>query len=204
PAVDLAAISSRREQVVSGLAKGVEYLFRKHRIEWIRGTARLGGAGDVDVLGDAPRTLSAREVIVATGSAPRPLAEVPVDGTRVITSDEAIALPSIPASIAIIGSGAVGVEFASIFNRFGSRVTLIETMPVIVPGEDAAVSAELARAFRRRGIDIRTTTRVTGAEVTDDGVRLSLERRDGQAGTLDVERVLVAVGRRPVTDGLGA
>jgi dihydrolipoamide dehydrogenase len=204
PAVDLAAISSRREQVVSGLAKGVEYLFRKHRIEWIRGTARLGGAGDVDVLGDAPRTLSAREVIVATGSAPRPLAEVPVDGTRVITSDEAIALPSIPASIAIIGSGAVGVEFASIFNRFGSRVTLIETMPVIVPGEDAAVSAELARAFRRRGIDIRTTTRVTGAEVTDDSVRLSLEGRDGQAGTLDVERVLVAVGRRPVTDGLGA
>lgn len=204
PVVDMQVVNARKDRVVASLTKGVEYLFRKHRIDWIRGTARLGGGGDVDVTGDAPRSLSAREIIVATGSAPRPVPNVTIDRTHVITSDQAVSLPAVPASVAIIGSGAVGVEFASIFGRFGSRVILIEMMPAIVPGEDAAVSAELAKAFRRRGIDVRTTTKVTAAEVVDGRVRITLEGRDGASDPIEVERLLVAAGRAPVTDGLGA
>ena len=204
PVVDMQVVNARKDRVVASLTKGVEYLFRKHRIDWIRGTARLGGGGDVDVTGDAPRSLSAREIIVATGSAPRPVPNVTIDRTHVITSDQAVSLPAVPASVAIIGSGAVGVEFSSIFGRFGSRVILIEMMPAIVPGEDAAVSAELAKAFRRRGIDVRTTTKVTAAEVVDGRVRITLEGRDGASDPIEVERLLVAAGRAPVTDGLGA
>src|SRR5690606_8976424 len=148
PTLDLAVVNTRKDDVVAGLTRGVEFLFRKHGIETIRGTARLGGTGSVDVVGDAPRSLSAREIIVATGSAPRALPDVPVDSTHVITSDHAIALEAVPESVAIIGSGAVGVEFASIFQRFGSRVTIVELMPAIVPVEDAAGSAELARGAR--------------------------------------------------------
>jgi dihydrolipoamide dehydrogenase len=204
PALDMAVVNSRKDGIVSGLTKGIEYLFRKHGIETIRGTARLGGSGSVDVVGDAPRSLSAREIIVATGSAPRALPNVPVDGTHVITSDQAIALESVPESIAIIGSGAVGVEFASIFRRFGSRVNVIEMMPVIVPNEDAAVSAELSRAFRKRGIDVKTSRKVTSVDVRDGRVHVAVEGPSGASETIEVEKLLVAVGRRPVTTGLGA
>lgn len=204
PVLDMVTVLARKDKVVAGLNKGVEFLFKKHRIEWIRGSATLAGGLDVDVTGDAPRSLSAREIVVATGSAPRDLPAVPVDHRRIITSDDAISLETVPARLAIIGSGAVGVEFASIFNRFGSRVTVIELLPAIVPNEDAAVSAELAKAFRKRGIDVRTSTTVTGARVDGDEVHLSIEDVAGQAATLVVDMVLVAAGRRPVTEGLGA
>ena len=204
PVLDMAAVLARKDKVVAGLNKGVEFLFKKHRIEWIRGSATLAGGFDVDVTGDAPRSLSAREIVVATGSAPRDLPAVPVDHRRIITSDDAISLETVPARLAIIGSGAVGVEFASIFNRFGSRVTVIELLPAIVPNEDAAVSAELAKAFRKRGIDVRTSTTVTSSRVDGDEVHLSIDDAAGQASSLVVDMVLVAAGRRPVTDGLGA
>src|SRR5690606_12363779 len=158
----------------------------------------------VDVVGDAPRSLSAREIIVATGSAPRALPDVPVDGTHVITSDHAIALEAVPESVAIIGSGAVGVEFASIFQRFGSRVTIVEMMPAIVPVEDAAVSAELARVFRKRGIDVKTSRKVTTVDIRDGRVQVTIEGPDGTSETIEVEKLLVAAGRSPVTAGLGA
>ena len=204
PAIAMDVVHARKDKIVAGLNKGVEYLFRKHRIDWIAGTARLAGGGDVDVLGDAPRSISAREIIVATGSAPRAVPSIAIDRAHIITSDQAIALPRVPASIAIVGAGAVGVEFASIFHRFGSRVTVIEMMSSIVPSEDAGVSAELTKAFRKRGIDVRTATKVTRAEVTGDGVALDLENGEGRAESLVVEKVLVAAGRVPVTDGLGA
>lgn len=204
PTLDLAVVNTRKDDVVAGLTRGVEFLFRKHGIETIRGTARLGGTGSVDVVGDAPRSLSAREIIVATGSAPRALPDVPVDGTHVITSDHAIALEAVPESVAIIGSGAVGVEFASIFQRFGSRVTIVEMMPAIVPVEDAAVSAELARVFRKRGIDVRTSRKVTTVDIRDGRVQVTIEGPDGTSETIEVEKLLVAAGRSPVTAGLGA
>jgi dihydrolipoamide dehydrogenase len=204
PAIAMDVVHARKDRIVASLTKGVEYLFRKHRIAWIKGSARLGGGGDVDVTGDAPRSISAREVIVATGSAPRQVPAVTIDREHIITSDQAVGLPRVPASIAIIGGGAVGVEFASIFHRFGSRVILIEVLPAIAANEDAAVSAELMKAFRKRGIDVRTSAKVTRADVTGGGVSIDIEGADGRTESLVVEKLLVAAGRAPVTDGLGA
>ncbi|HXH05408.1 MAG TPA: dihydrolipoyl dehydrogenase [Vicinamibacterales bacterium] len=203
--VDMARVQARKDRIVGGLTRGIEFLFRKHRIEWVRGTARLAGEGRVEVDGDSPRTLRAsRGIIVATGSAPRGIPGVAIDRRRVITSDEAVALREVPRSIVIIGSGAVGVEFASIFRRFGSAVTLVEILPRIVPLEDEAVSAELEKAFRRRGIEVLTGTTVKSAQVDGDRVRVEAALADGSSRTLTADYVLVAAGRGPVTDGLGA
>src|SRR5581483_3868866 len=143
PRLDMGQVHARKDRIVTGLTKGVEFLFKKNKIDWIKGTARLTGNGGVDVYEGDRQTLRARrEIIVATGSAPRSVTGIPIDRTRIITSDEAIHLKDIPKAIAIMGSGAVGVEFASIFRRFGSEVTVFELLPRIVPVEDAAVSAE--------------------------------------------------------------
>jgi dihydrolipoamide dehydrogenase len=204
PTIDLARVHTRKNKIVTGLTKGVEFLFKKHKIDWVKGTARLAAGGRIDISGPNATTLSAREIVIATGSAPRSIPGVEIDGRAIVTSDEAVHVPAIPKSIAILGSGAVGVEFASIFSRFGSEVTLIELLPRIVPNEDEAISAELAKAFRKRGVTIRTGTTVTSARVTSEGVSITMEHAERTSETLTVEKVLVATGRRPVTDGLGA
>jgi dihydrolipoamide dehydrogenase len=156
----------------------------------------------VAVSGTETRTISANEIIVATGSSPRTLPGVSVDRARIITSDEAIHLTEVPRSIAILGSGAVGVEFASIFRAFGSDVTIIEIQPRLVPSEDAAVSAELEKAFRKRGISVRTSTEVVSATARETGVAIELASAAADRSSMVVDRLLVAVGRGPVTDGL--
>ena len=165
PSIDMARVHARKNKIVTGLTKGVEFLFKKNKIEWVKGTGRLLGKGQVEVTGDTARALAAREIVVATGSTPRSVPGIEIDRKHIITSDEAIHLAEIPKSIAIMGSGAVGVEFASIFHRFGSEVTLIELLPRIVPNEDDAVSAELEKAFKKRGITVSTATKVTSAKV---------------------------------------
>jgi dihydrolipoamide dehydrogenase len=204
PAIDMARVHVRKNKIVTGLTKGVEFLFKKHKIEWVKGTGRLAGQGQVDVTGAAPRTLAAREIIVATGSAPRSVPGVEIDKKQIITSDEAIHLAELPKSIAIMGSGAVGVEFASIFHRFGCAVTLIELLPRLVPNEDEAISAELEKLFKKRGITVRTATRVTAAVAKASGVVIEMQGGSGKNESLTVEKLLVATGRGPVTDGLGA
>ena len=204
PTLDMARVHARKNKIVTGLTKGVEYLFKKNGIAWIKGSGRLAGNGRVEVTGPDGQTMSAREIVIATGSAPRSIPGIEIDRQHVITSDEAIQLATVPKSIAILGSGAVGVEFASIFRRFGSEVTLIELLPRIVPNEDAAVSAELEKAFKKRGIAVRTGTKVTSARVGADGVTLQMDGAAGTGATLTVEKLLVAIGRGPVTDGLGA
>ena len=204
PTIDLARVHARKDKIVGGLTKGVEFLFKKQQIEWVKGAARLAGNGRVEVTGSEPRTLEAREIVVATGSRPRALPAIAIDHQHVITSDDAIHLPRVPKSLAILGSGAVGVEFASIFRRFGSEVTLLELLPRIVPNEDEAVSAELAKAFKKRGIKVCVDTKVGAAGATADGVTIEMTTSDGKASALTVETLLVAIGRAPVTDGLGA
>jgi dihydrolipoamide dehydrogenase len=204
PAIDMARVHARKDKIVTGLTKGVEFLLRKNKIAWVKGSARLVGKGRVEVSGAESRALQAKEIVVATGSAPRSVPGITIDKTRVITSDEAIHLAEVPKSIAIMGSGAVGVEFASIFHRFGSEVTLIELLPRLVPNEDEAVSAELEKAFKKRRIAIRTGTRVTSAKVGGGRVTLEMQDGAGKAASLVVEKLLVATGRGPVTDGLGA
>jgi dihydrolipoamide dehydrogenase len=205
--VDMTQVHARKDRIVNGLTKGVEFLFKKNKIEWIKGTARLAGGGRVDVeLGDGGKqTLTAsREIVVATGSAVRSVPGIDIDRQRIISSDEAIRLKEIPKTLVIMGSGAVGVEFASIFNRFGTDVTIIELLPRLVPVEDEAISAELAKSFRKQGITSHTGAKVTSAAANADGVEISVQLADGQTQALRAEYLLVATGRGPVTAGLNA
>ena len=203
--IDMAQVQARKDKIVKGLTGGIELLFRKNKIDWIKGSGRLTGPGQVEVTDGQTQTIAARkEVIVATGSQARSVPGIEIDRKRIITSDEAIGLKDIPKSIAIMGSGAVGVEFASIFHRFGSDVTLIELLPRIVPIEDEAVSVELERSFRKQGIKVLTGTRVTSARPGPEGVDIEAQTPDGKAARIRAEYLLVATGRGPVTSGLGA
>lgn len=202
-AIDMARVQTRKNTVVSGLTRGVEYLFKKNKIDWIKGTATLGRRGRIEVAGEEPTALDAEEIVIATGSAPRSVPGVEIDRRRIITSDEAIGLGEVPASLVILGSGAVGVEFASIFRRFGSEVTIVELLPRLVPNEDGAVSAELEKSFRKQGITVHTGTKVARATASASGVRVEAQGPDGSSLSLRCDYLLVATGRGPVTTGLG-
>jgi dihydrolipoamide dehydrogenase len=202
-AIDMGLVQTRKDRIVSGITKGVEYLFRKNKIDWIKGTARLTGNGGVDVFEGETQTLRAlKEIIVATGSSPRSVPGVEIDRRRIITSDEAVGLREVPKAIAIMGSGAVGVEFASIFRRFGSEVTIFELLPRLVPIEDEAISAELEKSFRKQGIACHTGAKVTSAKASGDGVEVEAQLADGTSQRIRVDYLLVATGRGPVTSGL--
>jgi dihydrolipoyl dehydrogenase len=203
--IDMNQVQARKDRIVTGLSKGVEFLFKKNKIDWIKGTARLTGNGGVDVFEGDKQTLRAqREIVVASGSTPRSVPGVEIDRKRIITSDEAIQLREIPKSIVIIGSGAVGVEFASIFRRFGSTVTIVELLPRLVPVEDEAISGELAKSFRKQGITSHLGAKVTRASVMGDGVDVEAQLADGTRQQLRADYLLVATGRGPVTTGLNA
>jgi dihydrolipoamide dehydrogenase len=203
--IDMNQVQARKDKIVKGLTGGIEFLFKKNKIDWIKGSGRLAGAGKVEITEGDKQTLAVRkEIIVATGSQPRSVPGIEIDRKRIITSDEAINMKAIPKSIVIMGSGAVGVEFASIFRRFGSDVTLIELLPRIVPVEDEAVSTELERSFKKQGIKVLTGTKVTSAKPGADGVDLEAQGGDGRSQKLRAEFLLVATGRGPVTTGLGA
>jgi dihydrolipoamide dehydrogenase len=215
PAINMSQVHSRKDKIVGGLTKGVEFLFKKNKITWIKGTATLAGqgtapsrsgqqGGKVTIVDGEQQTLDAREIVVATGSAPRSVPGIEIDHKRIITSDEAIHLPQVPKSLVIMGSGAVGVEFASIYRRFGSDVTIIELLPRLVPIEDDAVSAELEKSFRKQGIKCLTGTKVTKATAGANGVELEAQASDGKTQKLSAEILLVATGRGPVTAGLNA
>ena len=201
--VDMKQVHARKDKIVTGLTKGVEFLFKKNKIAWIKGTARLTGNGGVEVFEGETQTLRARkEIILATGSSPRSVPGITIDHDRIITSDEAIHMKAVPTSIAIMGSGAVGVEFASIFKSFGSDVTILELLPRLVPVEDDAVSAELAKSFRKKGITTYTGTKVTSAVPSSDGVVMQATLADGTTKDIKADYLLVATGRGPVTAGL--
>ena len=206
--IDMPAVHARKDKMIAGLTGGIEMLFKKNKIEWIKGTARLtGGRGVEVVLHDGTRQALAatKEVIVATGSSPRSVPGIEADRKKIIFSDEAIHLAAVPKSIGIMGSGAVGVEFASIFKSYGSEVTVIELLPRLVPGEDEAVSSELERSFKKRGIKVMTGARVTSAKAGARGVDIEVQgASDGKSQTLNFELLLVATGRGPVTEGLDA
>jgi len=204
PAIDLTQVQTRKDRIVTGLTKGVEFLFKKNKIDWIKGTARLAGKGKIDVFEGEKQTLEAREIIVATGSSARSVPGIEIDHKRIITSDEAIGLRELPTSLIIMGSGAVGVEFASIYRRFGTDVTVIELLPHLVPIEDEAVSAELEKSFKKQGIKALIGMKVTKAVAGANGVDIEAQTQDGKTQKLSADLLLVATGRGPVTAGLGA
>ena len=213
--IDMPAVHARKDKMIAGLTGGIDMLFKKNKIDWIKGTARLTGGLSVEVTLHDPSTGSGqsggkqalaakKEIIVATGSAPRSVPGIEVDRKQIIFSDEAIHLPAVPKSIAIMGSGAVGVEFASIFKSYGSEVTVIELLPRLVPGEDEAVSAELERTFKKKGIKVMTGAKVTSAKAGAKAVDVDVQGADGKSQKLNYELLLVATGRGPVTEGLDA
>ena len=202
--VDMAAVHGYRERTVGTLHRGVAYLMRKNKVATFAGTARLVARDRVHVsLQDGSETeLRTRRVLVATGSRPRTLPSLPLDGQRVLASDHVLTLPEVPRHLAILGAGVIGAEFASAFAALGSQVTLVEILPRVLPGEDEEVSAAVEKAFVRRGIQVHTQATLKSVERTAAGLQLSVEK-DGKALVVEADYLLVAVGRAPVSDGLG-
>lgn len=199
--IDMPALNAYKDGVVSRLYKGLQGLVKSRKIVLVAGHGRLVSADTVEVALTAggTRSVTGRAVVLASGSLPRTLPGLELDGEAVITSDQAIHLDHVPTSVVVLGGGVIGVEFASAWTSLGASVTIVEALPRLVPAEDEAVSKALERAFRKRRIAFRTGVRFSGVERTGSGVRVSLE--DGQ--TIDAELLLVAVGRGPNTAGLG-
>ena len=200
---DYGAAFERSRQVSAGRAKGVHYLMRKHGIQEISGTGRFRDSRTIDVIAPdgARRSVRFGDAIVATGAAPQLLPGLEA-GDRVVTYETLIMRESAPASIVIVGGGAIGVEFACLLSAFGTQVTVVEFLPRLLPNEDADVSAELERQLRKRGIRVLTGTRVDGVEETEEAVRVSVSDADG-VETMDAELALVAIGFAPRSAGLG-
>ena len=207
PELDLDKTHAYKNDVVGKNAKGIEFLFKKNKITGLHGFGRLVGSHQVEVEREADgetikSVYQAKNILVATGSVPRDIPIATADGERILNSDHALEIESIPKSIAVLGAGAVGTEFASIFRSFGAEVTLIEMLPRILPIEDEDVSSELRRAFRKRSIEVMTGTRLEAVDTSGPELRLALER-EGRKDGLACEKLLVAVGRAPVSSGLG-
>jgi dihydrolipoamide dehydrogenase len=204
PRIDMNQVQTRKDKIVTILTRGIEFLFKKNGIAWIKGSGRLAAPGTVEVTGGETQVLTARHIVVATGSSARSVPGIDLDRKRIITSDEAIFMREVPKSIVVLGSGPIGVEFATLFKRFGSDVTIVELLPHLVPLEDETVSVELEKAFKKQGIKFHTSTTVTAARAKPDGVDLDMKMPDGSTQKLSAEYLLVATGRGPVTAGLGA
>lgn len=202
--VNLARVHERKAAVVERLHKGIQYLMRKHKIDVFAGTARFEAATRVGVaLNDgSDTTLQTKHVLVATGSAPRSIPGVTIDNRRILDSTGALGLTEIPGSIIILGSGAVGVEFASLFAALGTEVTVVEMLPTLLPLEDEEIGKGLERIFSRKGMKVHTGTTAGGAVTRGDRVAVALKRGD-EATEVQADYVLVAVGRGPLVDGLG-
>ena len=204
PRLDYPKVKERKDGIVNKHSNGVAMLLKRAKVERIAGYATLKGGGKVEVKSDSGvQTLEAKNIIIATGSEARMLPGLEPDADFILTNIEILNLNAVPKSLAIIGAGAVGVEFASIFKRFGSDVTVIEMLPRIVPVEDEDISKELERLFRKQKIRVETGARAENIEKTGQGVRLTLTTKDGKQEVLETEKLLVAVGRKPNTENIG-
>lgn len=200
--VDWPALVATRDDIVSRNHRGVEGHLVHAAVEVVAGSAELTERRSVRVEGYG-EVVARRGIVLATGSRPRMLPGLTADGRRVVTSDDALFAPGLPESVLVLGGGAIGVEYASLHRSMGARVTLVEAADRLVPLEDADVSRHLTRGLKRRGIDVMTGARLMDATVLDDGVTATLRTPRGESRTVEAERLLVAVGRVPVTDGLG-
>ena len=203
PELDLAAMQGQRVDAVKGLTGGIEYLFKKNKVDWLKGHAAFKDAHSVEVAG---KTVTAKNIIIATGSSVTPLPGVAVDNAKgvIVDSTGALELAKVPASMVVIGGGVIGLELGSVWRRLGAKVTVVEYLDQILPGMDGDVRKEANKIFRKQGIEFRLSTKVTGATVKGKKATLTLEpAAGGAAETLEADVVLVAIGRRPNTEGLG-
>jgi dihydrolipoamide dehydrogenase len=200
-----ADVQKRKNKVVLKNTKGIEYLMKKNKVTVIKGTGRLALPGKVEVT-DADgkkQTLQAKNIILATGSVVRPIPGFETDGKHVVNSDHILELTEVPKSLIVMGAGAVGCEFASVYSRFGAETTIVELMPRLVPLEDEEVSQQLEQSFRKRKVKSQLGTKLEKIEKTDTGVIVTGKDAKRQEVKLEAEMLLVAVGRMPYTEGLG-
>jgi len=199
--LDLARMQARKGEVVGANTKGVEFLFKKNKITWLKGTGRIVGAGKVAV-GDAE--YGAKHIVIATGSESMPLPGVEVDETTIVTSTGALELDKVPGHLVVIGGGVIGLELGSVWRRLGAQVTVVEFLDRLIPGNDGEVAKQFERVLTRQGMKFRLGTKVTGASKTADGVTLTIETmKTGKTDELKADVVLLAIGRRAFTGGLG-
>jgi dihydrolipoamide dehydrogenase len=204
PTLDYPFVVKRKQGIVDKHAKGVEMLMRKNKVDVIKGFGKFAGTGRIQVQGaDGERTLEAENIILATGSVARMLPGLQPDPDKILTNIEILELTKIPKSLAIIGAGAVGVEFASIFKRFGTDVLIMEMLPRLVPVEDEEVSKELEKHFKKIGIRVETGAKAEGIQLTQNGVKFTVTLANGKVEEHEYEKLLVAVGRKPNTDNIG-
>ncbi|MFL6725858.1 MAG: dihydrolipoyl dehydrogenase [Sphingomicrobium sp.] len=199
--VDLDTMHGSRKEAVKGLTQGVEFLFKKNKVEWLKGLATFESKDTVKV-GD--RTVRAKNIVVATGSSVTPLPGITIDQERIVDSTGALELPQVPKRMVVIGGGVIGLELGSVWRRLGAQVTVVEFLDQILPGFDGDVRKEANKIFKKQGFEFRLSTKVTKAERKGDMVTLSVEpAAGGAAETIEADVVLVSIGRRPNTDGLG-
>jgi len=202
--LDFDQAQKRKGKVVTKLSKGVDFLMRKNKIQVLKGSAHIDGPGRITVTGAdaATQTVDTKNIIIATGSVPRSFPTLPIDGEHIITSDEILELKEVPKSLVVLGAGAVGVEFASMFARFGTDVTILELLPRLLPIEDEEISGELAKSFKKQGIKAFTSANFQSAVIENGMVKVTA-RIGEEDREFTAEKFLVAVGRRAFTDGLG-
>ncbi|MBB5710289.1 dihydrolipoyl dehydrogenase [Sphingomonas xinjiangensis] len=199
--LDLGAMHAGRQEAIKGLTGGIEFLFKKNKVEWLKGRATFQDAHTVAV-GD--RTVTAKNVIIATGSSVTPLPGVTVDQQRVVDSTGALELNEVPSHLVVIGGGVIGLELGSVWKRLGAKVTVVEYLEQIFPGMDGEIRKDAQRIFKKQGFEFKLGTKVTGAQATGSGVTLTVEPAAGGAPeTIEASHVLVSIGRRPNTEGLG-
>jgi dihydrolipoamide dehydrogenase len=197
-------ILARKSKIVTKHAKGIEFLFKKNKVEWVQGWGKYEGPGKVSVEKDGKRSiLEASNILMVSGSEAKSLPGIEPDHKIIVTNRSILELPEIPKTLIVIGAGAVGVEFASIYNTFGTQVTILEALPRVVPVEDEEISLELEKAYRKKGININTSCTVDSVKKDARGVTVSFKEKDGKPQTLQAEKLLLAVGRMPMTDGCG-
>ena len=203
--VDLAAMMAHKDKVVGELTKGVEYLLKKNKAEAIVGEAKIAGAGRVSVkTKDGSRELSTKHIVIATGSDVAPLAGVAIDEKQIVSSTGALSLPSAPKRLLVVGAGVIGLELGSVWRRLGSEVLVVEFLDRIVPGVDGEIARQFQRLLERQGMTFKLASKVVGVEKTGDALRVAVEPAAGGAReAFDADVMLVAIGRRPYTDGLG-
>ena len=199
--LDLPAMMKQKEDAVEGLTKGVAFLLKKNKVEHIQGTGTIKGPGEVEVGG---RTLKTKHIVIATGSEPSTLPGVEIDEKTIVSNTGALSLKKVPENLVLIGAGVIGLEMGSVWSRLGANVTVVEYLDRILPGTDSEIAKDAQRTFKKQGLTFKLGTKVTGAEKSGSGVKLTVEpAKGGDAETLAADIVIVAIGRRPYTEGLG-
>ena len=208
PTLDLKAMLNFKQEAIDGNVKGVDFLFKKNKIEGFKGTGKIAGAGKVEVTGADGKTqmLEAKAIVIATGSDVAKLKGIEIDEKRIVSSTGALTLPEVPKHLLVIGAGVIGLELGSVWRRLGAKVTVVEFMDGVLPGMDGEVRKQAQRLFEKQGMTFKLSSKVTGVDASGKTLKATVEpaKGEGKPETIEADVVLVSTGRVPYTDGLGS